>query len=807
MSTINTNLFAAPITKAITSANEKIHKASIQTATGERIVEVKDDAAGKSIGEGLKAATNALKVALTNADSAKKVMSIASGGANEISKIVSRLTQIALQSNSGAVADAQRTFLQQEFSSLYAEIDRQGDSTTFNGQKLLDGSLAGNNASTIDTGSTAAKSSASITFAAPAGSPADSTGLLTVNGVAFSFLAAASESVSATDIAIDKTLTAAQKAQKVADIINNKTVSLNSVSTANPHSLMTQANRDKLADLVATVSGSTLTISSLNGGNAGMFRVDIASDANADTYVATVNSGDSVVTVAASTAASMNSSFAAGSTSGSLGVGSVSVFGTMGNASVKTLSQTQSTSGWTTIGDSSLADGKVVTAFGKKFTLRLDVTDSNNEIKVSTTSTLQTLENIAMALNNSKDPALANFYYEVQTSGGNNQIKATSKAASSSFNGMSMKIDSTAVTMASGATAGLDVSGIADNANFVGKISGFSAQMITDNSVKLSVKVGDYIYESAVSNTNPTAADLTVRMMSIDPNNKGGWFDLTIAQNQGKAVGNGSDADAFASSIDSAVKSLTFYQRRDVSSFNPIGTSIEDTKVSMTGKDFTSVSASSVDMFYNQNTQKTTMTVKLADGRTFENSTDLNEAVTKGEMVNLTNKNDSNEKMAISWGRNVDFSDAVRLATVKSEFAKAFGSSKSGMSFQVGLDISQSIDININSLTTASLFNGKSLSVSTIKDAQDAIPLLQAAQNSVIAVQAGIGAVQSRFDFAYQNIITSIENTDAARSLYLDANIPDATKDLSLSQVQQQAAISVLAQMNALSQNLLKLIG
>jgi len=77
----------------------------------------------------------------------------------------------------------------------------------------------------------------------------------------------------------------------------------------------------------------------------------------------------------------------------------------------------------------------------------------------------------------------------------------------------------------------------------------------------------------------------------------------------------------------------------------------------------------------------------------------------------------------------------------------------------------------------------------------------------VTSTRAQVGSLQSRFTFAAFSIQSSIENLDAARGVFLDADISEESTNLAQSQVKLQASISVLAQANQVPQSFLKLLG
>lgn len=127
-------------------------------------------------------------------------------------------------------------------------------------------------------------------------------------------------------------------------------------------------------------------------------------------------------------------------------------------------------------------------------------------------------------------------------------------------------------------------------------------------------------------------------------------------------------------------------------------------------------------------------------------------------------------------------------------------------SFQVGTASSDTISVDISDLSSQSV-GLRGLSVDTRDNATAASNALSAAIDTVTGARASIGAIQSRFDFASATLETSVQNLDAARGGFLDADISSVSTEFAQQQVLIQASISVLAQANQLPQNLLKLIG
>ncbi|WP_298290298.1 flagellin [Thiomonas sp.] len=108
---------------------------------------------------------------------------------------------------------------------------------------------------------------------------------------------------------------------------------------------------------------------------------------------------------------------------------------------------------------------------------------------------------------------------------------------------------------------------------------------------------------------------------------------------------------------------------------------------------------------------------------------------------------------------------------------------------------------DISSLTAVS-----TVDVSTVQGANQAIAIIDQAINTLNQQGGALGAIQNRVQASVQNVQTTATNLQAAQSVVQDANIAQATTQLSKYQILQQAGISTLAQANALQQSYLKLL-
>ena len=136
---INTNIQSITAQRMLGKTNLKLKNNLAKLSSGERITKAADDAAGLAISENLKAQIRSIRQAKRNADDGISMVQTAEGGLSEISNIIIRLRELAVQAASDTVGDTERSFSDIEFQQLKEEIQRISTAAEFNGRKLLDG--------------------------------------------------------------------------------------------------------------------------------------------------------------------------------------------------------------------------------------------------------------------------------------------------------------------------------------------------------------------------------------------------------------------------------------------------------------------------------------------------------------------------------------------------------------------------------------------------------------------------------------------------------------------------------------------
>lgn len=136
---INHNINSMITQTAREGAMRDQSKSLEKLSTGLRINRASDDAAGLSVSEQLRTQIRGMNRAKGNAQDGIALLQIAEGAANEMSSMLQRMRELAVQSSNDTLTSTDRGYIDQEFSALTNEIDRISKSTNYNGQTLIYG--------------------------------------------------------------------------------------------------------------------------------------------------------------------------------------------------------------------------------------------------------------------------------------------------------------------------------------------------------------------------------------------------------------------------------------------------------------------------------------------------------------------------------------------------------------------------------------------------------------------------------------------------------------------------------------------
>ncbi len=140
--TVNTNIASLIAQKNVSKSSNALSKIYERLSTGSRINRAADDAAGLAISNTLQSHIRSINQAVRNSNDAVSLTQVAEGGLNEMSNIMGRMRELAMQASNETLSSDARSALNSEYVALKEEVDRISDTTAFGDKKILDGSMA-----------------------------------------------------------------------------------------------------------------------------------------------------------------------------------------------------------------------------------------------------------------------------------------------------------------------------------------------------------------------------------------------------------------------------------------------------------------------------------------------------------------------------------------------------------------------------------------------------------------------------------------------------------------------------------------
>ena len=137
MSRINTNINALNALRSLNDINTQLSVSQLRLATGKRINNAADDAAGFTIAKKFNARSQGLGQALANIGSAKNLMAVAEGHLNNILDILTQMKTKATQAADDSLGSAERNSIQSELKALATQIDLEVTQSTWNSKSIF----------------------------------------------------------------------------------------------------------------------------------------------------------------------------------------------------------------------------------------------------------------------------------------------------------------------------------------------------------------------------------------------------------------------------------------------------------------------------------------------------------------------------------------------------------------------------------------------------------------------------------------------------------------------------------------------
>jgi flagellin len=134
--TVRTNLSAMNAANSLSNTQNSLSNTLGRISSGMRINSAADDAAGLGVATQLTTQADSMEQAMRNANDGISIIQTAEGATSEVTNILNRMRELAVQSSSETLADGERVYINEEFDQLNQEIGRIAEVTEFNGVQL-----------------------------------------------------------------------------------------------------------------------------------------------------------------------------------------------------------------------------------------------------------------------------------------------------------------------------------------------------------------------------------------------------------------------------------------------------------------------------------------------------------------------------------------------------------------------------------------------------------------------------------------------------------------------------------------------
>ena len=141
---VNTNQGSLSAQRSLAASGVELKQAMERLSSGKKINSAADDAAGFAIAERMTAQIRGLNMATKNANDGLSMLATVENATNDVTDMLQRIRELAVQAANDTNSVEDRTFLQTEVNSLLQEINRVATQTIYNNKVVLDGNLAGN---------------------------------------------------------------------------------------------------------------------------------------------------------------------------------------------------------------------------------------------------------------------------------------------------------------------------------------------------------------------------------------------------------------------------------------------------------------------------------------------------------------------------------------------------------------------------------------------------------------------------------------------------------------------------------------
>ncbi|MDP2795713.1 MAG: flagellin [Sulfurisoma sp.] len=855
---INTNIASLNAQRNLNTSQGALATSLQRLSSGLRINSAKDDAAGMAIADRMSSQVRGLNQATRNSNDGISLAQVAEGALGETNNILQRVRELAVQSANATNSASDRLALQSEVNQLVAELDRIATTTSFNGLKLLDGDFVAQN---FQVGAEANQTiSVSVS-----GADSQTLGInkLTANNTTQGIQVATSgSSVGMSSTALNVVSAAnADVTTALGTLITTQTVNVIDSTGAVQPLTISAANSNRDAAAIASSLNAMTGVSASAAANAAAFSVAALPPGavDGDTYKFTLTTGDGGATsnisfqIAASTF--VNDFNSAVSTA----VGAINT--TNGNTDLTwdATSQTVTSAAGKNIGVQNFLvqdnAGMILSGLG---TTTYAAADSVS-ITIDGTAVNYTLlagDVTATAVNNTFytnwaaaiDTALGASYTISQPAAGQVQILKTdgTAIALTAFSTITAGAGNSTLAVAASISGGAPTAALLTEAGVVASTvtptavttdtMTFAGRTLTDNgttdsavkvgqvtvlldpgyNIQSTVAVGAGSILNAAATTNATLtagvglADTTggnyvaAQTMTI---NGTVTSSVTIAENSSaKEIAALVNAVADQTGVQATARTtatISNLSTAGVVSFNLNG---KDISANVTPTDLTELASAinsktgATGIVATLDITKTRIDLLHASGENIKIQDFTHSATANASMritglagttaVTLTEGTGIATDSTVVGGE-VEFKSVAGYFSLKSSIAATAGGLFTGLSSELQASVKQTLN---------------SVDISTNNGANRAIDIADGALARINSIRADLGAVQNRFQSTISNLNTTAENLTAARSRIQDSDFAAETAALTRAQILQQAGVAMLAQANALPNQVMQLL-
>lgn len=258
---INHNMNALNAHRNMGVNNTNAGKSMEKLSSGLRINRAGDDAAGLAISEKMRGQIRGLTQASRNASDGISLVQTAEGALNETTNILQRMREISVQSANSTNTETDRAALQEELNQLTTEINRIGNTTEFNTQKLLNGGVGSSSSSNITDAASASVTTGN--FTAKDLSAVDVDASIKVDGTTFDISEALKSNFTTADEVIAKLNEVTAGEKKLSDVVdiskNGTKLVFTAKSTGKSSSVEISTTNDEVAEMLGYNDANDLT--------------------------------------------------------------------------------------------------------------------------------------------------------------------------------------------------------------------------------------------------------------------------------------------------------------------------------------------------------------------------------------------------------------------------------------------------------------------------------------------------------------------------------------------------------------------